>query len=115
MPAQRTIQLAPTLRQWWQENRSHVGLFPTLKRLAGKLCEFARDLTPARRRQRHGDIDYDWDNRVDTTSATVGWRDRLLGMFHSPYQPTEPVLFREMIESLAVDFSISVPAKDVRC
>ena len=37
---------------------------------------------------------------MDTTSATVGWRDRLLGMFHSPYQPTEPALFREMLASL---------------
>jgi len=37
---------------------------------------------------------------VDTTGATVGWRDRLLGHFHSPYQPTEPALFREMLASL---------------
>ncbi len=105
MPAPQTVQLASTLRQWWQENRSRVGLFPTLKRLAGKLCEFARDSTPARLRQRYGDIDYDWDNRVDTTSATVSWRDRFLGLFHSPYQPTEPKLFREMLGALAIDFS----------
>jgi SAM-dependent methyltransferase len=50
-------------------------------------------------------MDYDWEYRVDTTSATVSWRERLLGVFHSPYQPTEPALFREMIESLGVDFS----------
>jgi SAM-dependent methyltransferase len=31
----------------------------------------------------------------------VGWRERLLGVFHSPYQPTEPELFREMLEALA--------------
>jgi SAM-dependent methyltransferase len=37
---------------------------------------------------------------VDTTGATVGWRDRLLGMFHSPYQPTEAALFHEMLASL---------------
>jgi SAM-dependent methyltransferase len=30
----------------------------------------------------------------------VGWRDRLLGIFHSPYQPTESVLFHEMIGAL---------------
>jgi SAM-dependent methyltransferase len=41
---------------------------------------------------------------VDTTGATVGWRERLLGHFHSPYQPTEPALFREMIASLRIDF-----------
>jgi len=66
------------------------------------LWEFALESTPSRRRQRYGDVEYDWDFRVDTTSATVGWRDRLLGHFHSPYQPTEPVLFREMLESLTL-------------
>jgi SAM-dependent methyltransferase len=105
MPAQQTVRFAPTLRQWWQENRRHNGLFRALRRLAGNLWEFVRDSTSARRKNRYGDIDYDWDNRVDTTAATVSWRDRFLGLFHSPYQPTEPVLFRDMIESLAIDFS----------
>ena len=48
------------------------------------LAEFVRDSTPERLRQRYGDADYDWDHRVNTTSAAVGWRDRLLGVFHSP-------------------------------
>jgi SAM-dependent methyltransferase len=30
----------------------------------------------------------------------VGWRDRLLGVFHSPYQPTDPALFHEMLQAL---------------
>jgi SAM-dependent methyltransferase len=38
----------------------------------------------------------------------VGWRDRLLGVFHSPYQPTESALFHEMLGALqqqsAADF-----------
>jgi len=68
--------------------------------LAKKLWDFVRDSTPARRRLRYGDVDYDWDYRVDTTGATVGWRDRLLGVLHSPYQPTEPALFREMLNGL---------------
>jgi SAM-dependent methyltransferase len=80
-------------------------MLPMLRNLAGKLGEFVRDSTPARRRERYGDIDYDWNNRVDTTSATVGWKDRLHGLFHSPYQATEPALFREMVRSLRVDFS----------
>jgi hypothetical protein len=79
---------------------SRDGFFSTSKRLVSTLWEFARESAPSRRRQRYGDVEYDWDFRVDTTSATVGWRDRLLGHFHSPYQPTEPALFREMLESL---------------
>jgi hypothetical protein len=64
------------------------------------LWEFLRNSTPARLKQRYGDADYDWDHRVNTTSAAVGWRDRLLGIFHSPYQPTEPALFAEMLAAL---------------
>ncbi len=47
-------------------------------------------------------MEYDWEHRVNTTSGTVGWRERLLGLFHSAYQPTEPALFREMMASLSV-------------
>jgi SAM-dependent methyltransferase len=92
--------LVTTIHRWWKENSAHDGFFLTLKRFTSKLWEFVRDSTPARRRQRYGDVEYDWDFRVDTTGATVGWRDRLLGHFHSPYQPTEPALFHEMFASL---------------
>jgi hypothetical protein len=44
--------------------------------------EFLLDSLPSRRRRRYGDVDYDWDHRVDTTSATVNWRDRLLGLLN---------------------------------
>jgi len=60
---------------------------------------------PEQRRRRYGDIEYDWDHGVDTTSATVGWRERLLGLFQSPHQPSEPALFHEMLQALQTDFS----------
>lgn len=60
---------------------------------------------PDRRRQRYGDVDYDWECRVDTTGATVGWCTRLHGLLHSPYQPIDPELFGAMMQSLAVEFS----------
>jgi SAM-dependent methyltransferase len=72
--------------------------------MAALACKFLWDSLPSRRRQRFGDVDYDWDHRVDTTGATVSWRDRLLGLLHSPYQPTDPALFVEMLASLAIDF-----------
>jgi SAM-dependent methyltransferase len=92
--------LVGTIRRWWKENSSRDGFFLTFKRFVATLWEFVCESTPSRRRQRYGDVEYDWDLRVDTTGATVGWRDRLLGHFHSPYQPTEPALFREMLASL---------------
>ena len=49
-------------------------------------------------------MEYDWEHRVNTTSGTVGWRERLLGVFHSPYQPTDAGLFQEMMAILPIDF-----------
>jgi hypothetical protein len=92
--------LLPAARQWWSDIAAREGRIAASSRLLAAMWEFARDSTPARRRQRYGDADYDWDHRVNTTSGAVGWRDRLLGVFHSPYQPTEPVLFHEMLEAL---------------
>lgn len=69
-----------------------------------ELWGFLRDSTPEQRRRRYGDVEYDWDHRVDTTGATVGWRDRLLGIFHSQYQPTDPAAFHEMLSALAINF-----------
>src|ERR1700676_354958 len=70
------------------------------RQLAAAMWEFARDSTPERRRQRYGDAEYDWEHHVNTTNAAVNWRDRLLGVFHSPYQPTESALFHEMLTAL---------------
>ncbi len=94
------ISVLATAWQWWMYAARFEGPFAATRRLAGVLWEFARDSTRERLRQRYGDADYDWDYRVNTTSGAVGWRDRLLGMFHSAYQPTEPVAFHEMIDAL---------------
>lgn len=83
---------------------ARAGVWPTLRCMARELWDFARESTPAQRRRRFGDIDYDWEHRVDTTGGTVGWRDRLLGVFLSAYQATEPAAFHEMLSSLELDF-----------
>lgn len=95
-------QFSEALRGWWREQARENGAASAASLLLRKLWEFARDSTPERRRQRYGDMEYDWENRVNTTSGTVGWRARLLGLFSSPYQPTEQALFREMMASLPV-------------
>jgi SAM-dependent methyltransferase len=97
--------LTVALRRWWAETQARLGFWSTLREFCGEIWTFLRDSTPEHRRRRYGDAEYDWDFHVNTTSATVGWRDRLLGVFHSPYQPTEPALFREMMDQLKIDFS----------
>jgi len=89
---------------WWREQRGNTGFVASLGAFFQKLLEFVHDSLPERKRQRYGDVDYDWDHPVDTTSATVAWRERLLGQFLSPYQATDPDLFREMLSSLDIDF-----------
>ena len=93
-----------TVRDWWTQGIARDGFGHTLRAFLGEVWGFLRDSTPEQRRRRYGDIEYDWEHRVDTTSATVNWRDRLLGVFHSPYQPTEPALFHEMLASLNIPF-----------
>lgn len=100
-----SISIWSSLRSWWQECAYRRGIVPTAWAFTHSLWSFLRDSTPEQRRRRYGDVEYDWDHCVDTTSATVGWRDRLLGVFHSPYQPTEPALFHEMLQSLRTDFA----------
>jgi len=89
---------------WWRRERVHRGYFGSLGRLPVLAWEFVRDSLPSRRQQRYGDVDYDWDYRVDTTAATVDWRNRLLGLLHSPYQPTDPALFHGLLAELKIDF-----------
>ena len=104
VPTPLRISLIRALRTWWKDRRERQGLVSALRMSVADVWEFLRDSTPERRRQRYGDVEYDWEYRMDTTSATVGWRDRLLGLLHSPYQPTEPTLFEEMLASLKIDF-----------
>jgi len=105
-------QAPPTVRQalgdFWKREVNRAGWFPATWSLLSSLWEFLLDSTPARLRQRYGDTDYDWDHRVNTTRAAVGWRDRLLGTLHSPYQPTDPALFHEMLEALTQQASLDL-------
>jgi hypothetical protein len=90
-----------SIQRYWGDLSSRSGPVAATRALLAALWEFARDSTPSRLRQRFGDADYDWDYRVNTTSGAVRWRERLLGVLHSQYQPTEPTLFHEMMATLS--------------
>jgi hypothetical protein len=101
--SQSSLRILSAAREYWAQRASERGSMAATRDLIAMLWEFLRDSTPSRLRSRFGDADYDWDYRVNTTSGAVGWRDRLLGVFHSPYQPTEPELFREMLSALETE------------
>ncbi len=100
------ISLSHSAWRWWKDIAGREGSVAATRQLLAALWEFVRDSTPERRRQRYGDVEYDWDRRVNTSSAAVGWRDRLLGFFHSAYQPTESPLFHEMLDTLSQESHI---------
>lgn len=94
------ISIAASAQRWWGYVAAREGVWAANRKLLTELWHFIWDSTPERRRRRYGDAEYDWEHRVDTTSGTVGWRTRLLGVFHSPYQPTDAALFHGMLGDL---------------
>lgn len=91
-------------RTWLRQCVRTNGSWATLRRLCFGALEIARDSLPSRRRLRYGDIDFDCDHRVDTTWANIrlGTRVREL-LIGRAYQPTDPFIFREMMERLPAD------------
>ena len=106
MAAPFSSRILPAARTYWRECVARSGVVRGSREFLAAVWEFVRDSTPARLRSRFGDAEYDWDYRVNTTSGAVRWRDRLLGVFHSQYQPTDREHFLEMMNALAQHTSI---------
>ena len=88
---------------WVRDSLRHRGLGGSLRYYGREFLDMLRDLTPERRRSRYGDIDFDFDHKVDTTWATVSMRTRVREWLSGgQYQPSEPAAFREMIDSIPV-------------
>jgi SAM-dependent methyltransferase len=95
------LSLSSAFTFWWRQQREDTGTLAAVRRLLAIVYEFLRDSLPDRRRQRYGDIDYDWEHRVNTTGAALSWRTRLLGLLNSAYQPIPPEQFREIMSALS--------------
>ena len=102
---QTHISVGRSLGDYWKRERAAAGRWAAARGVLHLGWEFLRDSLPSRKRRRYGDVDYDWECRVDTTAATVSWRTRLLGLLHSAYQPIEAELLREILNSLRIDYS----------
>ena len=88
---------------WLRDSLQHRGVAGSLRYYFREFVDMLRDLTPERRKSRYGDIDFDFDHGVDTTWATVSLHTRVREWLSGgQYQPSEPALFREIIESLPV-------------
>jgi SAM-dependent methyltransferase len=88
---------------WLSDTFRSRGLFGAVRWYAAGAVEALRDLTPARRKSRYGDIGYDFEHGVDTTWANVTLRTRLRELLSGgQYQPSDPALFHEILNSLPV-------------
>jgi hypothetical protein len=88
---------------WVRESVRARGWLGALRYYATETIELLRDLAPARRRSRYGDIDYDFDHGVDTTWATLALRTRIRELLSGGrYQPSEPSLFHQILRALPV-------------
>ena len=90
---------------WIRDTVRQRGLGRALRSYATGFVELLRDLTPQRRKSRYSDIDFDFEHGVDTSWATVPLRTRVREWLRGvQYQPSEPQLFREMLEKLPASF-----------
>src|SRR5690349_19597255 len=82
------------------------GVVGTASQLARGGFELIRDSLPSRRRLRFGDLDFDFEQRADTTWSNVRFGTRLKEVFAGRgYQPTDPSIFREMMGTIMTDLS----------
>jgi SAM-dependent methyltransferase len=101
------LTLASGLRLWLSDNLRERGVLGTVVEALRQALYLVRDYTPARRRLRYGDLDYDFEHSgVDTTWANVGLRTRLLEILsRGQYQASEPQLFHEILQQVPDDVS----------
>jgi hypothetical protein len=93
------------LRQWLANCVAERGVLGAARYAVGRTFELLRDYSPARRRLRYGDLEYDWEHGVDTTWANIPLRTRLREIFtEGQYQPVDTAPFHESIGRLPIDF-----------
>jgi hypothetical protein len=91
------------IASWIGDAIRHRGFVGAVRYYAAATVNFLRDLSPQRRRSRYGDIDYDFENGVDTSWATVSLRTRIHELASgAQYQASEPELFSKILRSLPV-------------
>jgi SAM-dependent methyltransferase len=101
----KRLTLGSGLRLWLSDNLQERGVLGSLAEVFRQAFFLARDYTPARRRLRYGDLDYDFEHAgVDTTWANIDLRTRLLEIFsRGQYQGSEPQLFHEILQQVTED------------
>jgi hypothetical protein len=94
------------LRRRVRDGIRYRGLAKTFWEISSAVYRIAMELTPARKKTRYGDLDYDLEYSVDTTRANVSLRTQLMATLAGhPYFATEPWLFEQIMQALPADLS----------
>lgn len=101
-----SFQLTRVALTWFQDSVRYRGAVRTFGTLLSRSFEFLRDMTPARRRLRYGDLQFDFDHGVDTTWSNITPVTRFREIFSGEeYQPIEPEQFHQMIGGLNLNYN----------
>lgn len=97
------FQLTSVAVSSFRDSLRYRGIGRTLTLFLSRTFDFLRDMTPARRRLRYGDLQFDFDHGVDTTWSNISRTTRFREIFSGEeYQPIEPDQLHEMIGSLGI-------------
>jgi len=108
VPAVTRFSRWRALTRHWRESVRYFGWLRSLRELAGAGWIALLELLPSRRKARFGDLDYDWEHSVNTTRSNVGFRTQFLaGVTARPYFATEPWLFEQIMQALALSIQQS--------
>jgi hypothetical protein len=61
MTGEQNPALLSTMGRYWKESLACCGFLPAARSFANLIREFLWESTPAQRRRRYGDAEYDWD------------------------------------------------------
>jgi predicted RNA methylase len=96
------------LLRHWRESVRYFGWWRSLRELASAIWSALLELLPSRRKARFGDLDYDLEHSTDTTRSNVALGTQFLtGLTARPYFATEPWLFEQVMQALALSIQQS--------
>jgi hypothetical protein len=96
----------------WQQSVRYFGVVRSLRELAAALWRAMLELLPSHRQARFGDLDYDWENSVNTTRSNVGFITQLqAGLLGGAYYASDPWIFEQIMQELALSAQHSAVRK----
>lgn len=100
------FDVCAALARHWRQSVRYFGLMRTLRDFCAALWRAVLELLPSYRQARFGDLDYDWENSVNTTRSNVGFMTQLqAGLLGGAYYASDPWLFEQIMQALPIDFA----------